>query len=173
MDCSPPGSTVHRILQARILEWRVIPFFRRSFQPRDLTWVSYTAGRFFTIWATTEAQGIKIAPVRTAITKTSTNNAGQGVEKIHTHSYSISGNVNWKQPQWGFFNNVKTELPTLGCLPEETRIHKDTWSPKLTAALLFIQAQRGKKPIRPSTRNWWRKMVARDNGILHSQKRRI
>ena len=33
-DCSPPGSSVHGILQARILEWVVIPFFRGSFQPR-------------------------------------------------------------------------------------------------------------------------------------------
>ena len=31
MNCSPPGSSVHGILQARILEWVVIPFSRRSF----------------------------------------------------------------------------------------------------------------------------------------------
>ena len=48
MDCSPPGSSVHGILQARILEWVVISFSRGSSQPRDQTWVSYTAGRFFT-----------------------------------------------------------------------------------------------------------------------------
>ena len=35
MHCSPPGSSVHGILQARILEWIAIPFSRRSFQPRD------------------------------------------------------------------------------------------------------------------------------------------
>ena len=34
MDCSPPGSSVHRILQATILEWVAIPFSRRSSQPR-------------------------------------------------------------------------------------------------------------------------------------------
>ena len=51
MDCSPPGSFVHRILQARILEWTAIPFSRGSSQPRDQTLVSCTAGRFFTIWA--------------------------------------------------------------------------------------------------------------------------
>ena len=33
MDCSPPGSCVHGILQARILEWVAISFFRRSSQP--------------------------------------------------------------------------------------------------------------------------------------------
>ena len=56
MDCSPPGSSVHGILQARILEWVAIPFSRGSSQPRDRTQVSHTAGRFFTIWATREAQ---------------------------------------------------------------------------------------------------------------------
>ena len=53
---SPPGSSVHGILQERILEWASIPFSRESFQPRDWTQVSHTAGRFFTVWATREAQ---------------------------------------------------------------------------------------------------------------------
>ena len=38
MDSSPPGSSVHRILQARILEWVAISFSRGSSQPRDQTW---------------------------------------------------------------------------------------------------------------------------------------
>ena len=48
--------TVHGILQARILEWVVFPFSRGSSQPRDRTQVSHIAGRFFTSWATWEAQ---------------------------------------------------------------------------------------------------------------------
>ena len=51
-DCSPPGSSVHGLLQARILEWVAIPFSSRSFPFRDQTWLSCTADRFFTIWAT-------------------------------------------------------------------------------------------------------------------------
>ena len=47
MDYSLPGSFVHGILQARILEWVAIPFSRGSFQPRDWTQVSF-AGRFAT-----------------------------------------------------------------------------------------------------------------------------
>ena len=43
MDCSPPGSSVHEILQARILEWVAISF------SRDQTWVSRIAGRFFVL----------------------------------------------------------------------------------------------------------------------------
>ena len=35
IQCSPPGSSVHGILQARILEWVAIPFSRRSSRPRD------------------------------------------------------------------------------------------------------------------------------------------
>ena len=48
MDCSPPGSSVRGIPQARILEKVVISFSRVSFQPRDRTRVSYLAGGFFT-----------------------------------------------------------------------------------------------------------------------------
>ena len=50
--CSLPVSSVHGILQARILEWIAIPFSRGSSWPRDQTWVFCTAGRFFAIWAT-------------------------------------------------------------------------------------------------------------------------
>ena len=55
LDGSPPGSPVPGILQARILEWVTIAFSRTSSQPRDPTWVSCTADRFFTIWTTREA----------------------------------------------------------------------------------------------------------------------
>ena len=43
MDCSPPGSSVHRILQARILEWVAMPSTRGSSQPRDGTHLFYTS----------------------------------------------------------------------------------------------------------------------------------
>ena len=46
----------HGILQTRILEWIVFPFSRGSYQPRVWTQVSHIAGRFFTSWATREAQ---------------------------------------------------------------------------------------------------------------------
>ena len=56
MDCSPPGSSVHGIFQARVLECVAISFSRGSPQPRDRTQVSHIMGRCFTIWATREAQ---------------------------------------------------------------------------------------------------------------------
>ena len=52
---SPLDSSVCGILQARILKWVAIPFSRGSSWPRNWTWVSRIAGRFFTVWATKEA----------------------------------------------------------------------------------------------------------------------
>ena len=49
MDCSPPGSSVLGVLQARILEWVAMPFFRESSRFRDRTQVSCSAGRFFIV----------------------------------------------------------------------------------------------------------------------------
>ena len=56
IDCSLPGSSIHVILQARILEWAYISFSRGYSKSRDQTQVSHIAGRLFTSWATREAQ---------------------------------------------------------------------------------------------------------------------
>ena len=61
MDCSPPGSCIHGVLQARILKWVAIPFSRGSSQPRDWTRVSSITGRFLTIWDTKKAYGGEVA----------------------------------------------------------------------------------------------------------------
>ena len=60
--CNPMDYTVHRILQARILEWVPFPFSRGSSQSRDHTQVSRIAGGFFTSWATREALPWKQSP---------------------------------------------------------------------------------------------------------------
>ena len=52
MDCSPPGSSVHGVFQARVLEWGAISFSRGSSPPRDWNRVSRLVGRRFTVWAT-------------------------------------------------------------------------------------------------------------------------
>ena len=57
VNCSLPGSSVHGILQARILEWVAILISRGSSRPRDRTQVFHIAGRFLTSWATREAAG--------------------------------------------------------------------------------------------------------------------
>ena len=54
IDCSLPGSSVHGIFQAIVLEWIAISFSRGFSQPRARTWVSCIVDRGFTIWATRE-----------------------------------------------------------------------------------------------------------------------
>ena len=55
LDCGPPHSSVHGILQARILEWVAISFSRGSSRPRDQTYVFWIAGVFSYHLATREA----------------------------------------------------------------------------------------------------------------------
>ena len=58
MDCSPPGSSVHGVFQARMLEWVAISFFRGSSQPRDQTCISCVScigKQILYHWATWEA----------------------------------------------------------------------------------------------------------------------
>ena len=56
MDCSLPGSSVHGIFQAIVLEWVAISFSSGSSQPRDRAQVSHVVDRRFTVWATREVQ---------------------------------------------------------------------------------------------------------------------
>ena len=58
MDYSLPGSSIHEIFQARVLQWVAISFSRESSWPRDRTWVSCSAGRCFTVWATREGSSV-------------------------------------------------------------------------------------------------------------------
>ena len=70
MDCSLPGSSVHGISQARILEWVAIPFSRGSSWPRDWNRISCISGRFFIIWVTREAHNLneyKSLPMRPGV----------------------------------------------------------------------------------------------------------
>ena len=54
MNWRLPGSSIHGVFQARILEWVAISFSRGSSQTKDWTWVSHIVGSCFTIWATRE-----------------------------------------------------------------------------------------------------------------------
>ena len=56
IDSGLPGSSVHRIFQARILEWIAISFSKGSSQLRDWTQVPCIVERHFTVWATREVQ---------------------------------------------------------------------------------------------------------------------
>ena len=84
MDCSPPGSSAHGILQARILEWAALPFSRGPSWPKDGTRVSCTVGRFFTIWATLliNMKWVFMAAV---------TSQGEEFEPEHLSTYSVQG----------------------------------------------------------------------------------
>ena len=56
MDCSPPGSSVHEIFQARILEWAAIFYSKGSSRPKDQTLVSCIAEGLFTVSTTVRVQ---------------------------------------------------------------------------------------------------------------------
>ena len=56
VDCSPPGFSVHGILQARIRSGLPFPSPGESSRPRDQTQVSHISGRCFNLWTTREAQ---------------------------------------------------------------------------------------------------------------------
>ena len=63
VDCSLPGSSVHEILQARILEWVAISFSRGSSRPRDRTRVFCIGVRRFNLWATREVNSTEDGPI--------------------------------------------------------------------------------------------------------------
>ena len=67
MDCSLPGSSVHGIFQARILEWIAISFSRRSSRHRDWTQVSRVVGRHFTVLSHPESPRTIIKPINSTL----------------------------------------------------------------------------------------------------------
>ena len=87
MDCSLPGSSVHGIFQARVLEWVAISFSRGYSRP--MTW-TLPHCRQTLIWATREVHQSEWPSSKSPQTK----NTGQGVEKMEP-SYTVGGNANW------------------------------------------------------------------------------
>jgi len=80
-DYNPPGSPVHGIFQARILEWVAIPSSRGSSQPKDWSWVSFIADSFFTIWDAREThEGIRCLIWEIRVRKQKAT--GQGMERV-------------------------------------------------------------------------------------------
>ena len=87
MDCSPPNSSIHGILQARILEWVAISISRGSSRPRDWTQVSRIAGRRFNLCATREALKYK----NTVSQKTSYRDTELQIQVLTTSKISKGG----------------------------------------------------------------------------------
>ena len=108
MDCSPPGSSVHGILQVRILEWVAMPFSRGSSRPRDQTRVSCIEGGFFT----TEPPG-KPKRVWCYVLKILQNPTGPGHS---TASQQVTGFPFFEN--WGYLktSDPKYNMPNGQCI---------------------------------------------------------
>ena len=88
MDCSPPGSSVHGMFQARILERVAIPFSRGSSRPRDWTCICRISGRFFTVWATVVGGG-RVGGPKTRGVKP----ADRTIEPSAEHRWRLGGKI--------------------------------------------------------------------------------
>ena len=124
IDCSPPGSSIHGILQARMQEWVATPFSRRSSWPRDWTQVSHTASGFFNDWATGEAPAHLASPYRPPLCDAQPAAlcpprvwAGYGVSGLGAHTLQgLRGAWQWLMGEW---EGETSPVPCLGtkCIP--------------------------------------------------------
>ena len=100
MDCSLPGSSLHGIFQARVLEWVAISFSRGSSRPRDWIQVSSIAGRCFTIWATRETPVLWPTDMKSWLTvKDPDARKDRGQEKWVTEDEMV-GWYHWINMSW-------------------------------------------------------------------------
>ena len=118
MDCSPPGSSVHGIFQARVLEWVAISFSMRSSWPRNWTWVSHIIGRCFTIWATRDEQPRQhIKKQRHDFANKGPSSQSYGFSNSHIWMWELDHKESWALKNWCFRTVVleKTLESPLDC----------------------------------------------------------
>ena len=108
--CSPPGSSVHGILQARILEKLAIPFSRGSSWSRDWTWVFYIAGGFFTIWSTRETHANTASKQIPTLPSNHIASSSPSYKSSLTYSCAISITHIWANLMWDLSPNDELSL---------------------------------------------------------------
>ena len=96
MDCSLPGSSVHGIFQAIVLEWIAISFSRGSFQPMDWAWVSGIIDRCFTVWATREV--LRLTYYKSTILQFPPSFVSQMVKGLPAMWESRIWSLGWEDP---------------------------------------------------------------------------
>ena len=126
MDYSLPHSSVHGILQARVLAWVATSFCRGSSWPRDRTQVSHIVGRHFTIWATREAKrpsspthpGFKLSQLFLGLPRWCCGQeTARQCRRLKRHGFNPwVGKIPWRRA-W---------QPTPVFLPGESHKHSDT-----------------------------------------------
>ena len=109
MDCTPPGSSVCRILQARMLEWVAISFSMESSRPRDRICVSCIAAVFFNRWASREA----LVVVSSLKKRMQLNKTPNGISTLPT-SFSLHNHECWTKGT--YLLHFNSHLPETLCL---------------------------------------------------------
>ena len=120
MDCSLPGSSVHGIFQAIVLEWIAISLSRGSSRPRDWTQVSRIVDRRFTIWATREVHDQPkqhIKKQRHYFVYKGPSSQGYGFSSSHVCMLELDYKESWAPKNWCFWTVVleKTLESPLDC----------------------------------------------------------
>ena len=129
MDCSLPGSSVHGISQARILEWVAMPSSKWSSWPRDQTRVSCTAGRFLTIWATSETPKkvwwfLKSSQWRRSFKGKQKSQKPKEMIQRFAYANIKKKNSAWQIPPWAKSQNKwQTENKYLQHIPQRANLH--------------------------------------------------
>ena len=138
MDYSPPGFSIHGILQARTLERVAIFFSRGSSQPRYWTRVSHTAGRHFNLWATREVQQMNKVVFKTALF-IKTYRCGLQDVACQTPTYTVARfNLNWIHLTFNMSFLV-------GSIMEITLTHPGWWAYMRTGISEFCPHNKGCK----------------------------
>ena len=140
MDCSPPGSSVPGILQARILQWVAIPFSRESSQSRVQTQISLIAGGFFTTWAIREEclQSVPWMLILLLIIKNIEHNL---------HLLQLSGNIQWKWLEDKNYLGWQAKISVMFCM--EANLY-------LNFAIICRKLRETKEPLDESGRGEWK-----------------
>ena len=155
MDYSPPGSFIHGILQARILEWTAISFFTRSFQPRDQTQISHTTGRFFSIWATREVPICQLLMWTDISFPTMNLEEVPWVKPLHCPTPSITsltraqGRASVLKAEWDVFIKQQIHICFLEITPNLTLIcanHKIISHGQPTLLIALVEGHLGQLP---------------------------
>ena len=129
MDCSLPGSSIHGIFQARVLEWVAISFSSGSSWPRDWTQVFHIVGRRFTVWATREVQ---LAPnscrLHYIVCNLTCSNGGCGVGKVWGKGMGIPSTITFPQVtlKVGIYREVVL-YPSASAYPLQGRVWLVLW----------------------------------------------
>ena len=110
MDCSLPGSSVHGIFQAIVLEWIAISFSKGSSQPRDRTRVSRIIDRRFTVWARGDCPRLHVNKQRHYFANRGLSSQRYGFSSSHIWMWVLDYKESWMPKNWCFWAVVLEQI---------------------------------------------------------------